>query len=176
MMVRATASSCTQSVIVNCTANLAVATTASRRRRLEGLSRVSWKLSRTVLRGAVGGNADCLLDKDMPKGQKKPKYEFAVPGREPFGMAGLWKFWKNPATELWERTFAILTGDVNSIMQPIHDRQPIILEPREYGEYLIAADRPPTHLVRVLPDEELKARLLTEDKITQQQASLFDSH
>ena len=23
---------------------------------------MSWKLSRTVLRGAVGGNADCLLD------------------------------------------------------------------------------------------------------------------
>ncbi len=28
----------------------------------------------------------------------KPKYEFSVPGREPFGMAGLWSAWKNPKT------------------------------------------------------------------------------
>jgi len=49
-----TVSFCTQSVIVNYTADSAVFTAASRKRRLEGLSRVSWKLSRTVLRGAVG--------------------------------------------------------------------------------------------------------------------------
>lgn len=65
-----TVSFCTQSVIVNCIADSAVSTAASRKRRLEGLSRVSWKLSRTVLRGAVGGNTDCLLD---PKEGKPPK-------------------------------------------------------------------------------------------------------
>ena len=58
--------------------------------------------------------ADSFFEwKDMPKGQKKPKYEFTVLGREPFGMAGLWKLWKNPKTELWERTFAIITGPPN---------------------------------------------------------------
>ena len=35
---------------------------------------MSWKLSRTVLRGAVGGNADCLLD---PKEGKPPKQPYA---------------------------------------------------------------------------------------------------
>lgn len=94
----------------------------------------------------------------VPKGAK-PKYEFAVPGREPFGMAGVWSAWKNPSTEAWEDTFAILTGDANRVMQPVHDRQPIILEPREYEEYLAATGRPPTHLLRVLPDEELKPQL-----------------
>ncbi len=105
----------------------------------------------------------------------KPKYEFAVPGREPFGMAGLWSAWKNPKTEAWEDTFAILTGDANHVMQPVHDRQPIILEPREYAEYLAPGDRAPVHLLRILPDEELKSRLLSEDNITQKQAGLFDS-
>ncbi len=106
----------------------------------------------------------------------KPKYEFTVPDREPFGMAGVWSVWKNPKNEAWEDTFAILTGDANSVMRPVHNRQPIILEPQEYTEYLTPADRPPTHLLRVLPDEELKSQLISEDNITQQQASLFDSY
>lgn len=106
----------------------------------------------------------------------KPKYEFSVPGREPFGMAGVWSVWKNPKTDAWEDTFAILTGDANRIMQPIHDRQPIILKPQEYTEYLAATDRPPTHLLRVLPDTELKSRLISQDNISMEQASLFDSH
>jgi putative SOS response-associated peptidase YedK len=105
----------------------------------------------------------------------KPKYEFAVPGREPFGMAGVWSAWKNPKTEAWEDTFAILTGDANGVMQPVHDRQPIILEPYEYAEYLDLNDRPPIHLLRALPDKELESRLLSEDNITQQQVGLFDS-
>ena len=62
MTAQPTANFCTRSVIVNCTAVLEISTAAFRKRHLEGLSRVTWKLSRTVLRGAVGGNADCLLD------------------------------------------------------------------------------------------------------------------
>jgi len=26
-------------------------------------------------------------------------------------MAAVWKLWKNPKTQLWEPTFAILTGE-----------------------------------------------------------------
>ena len=105
----------------------------------------------------------------------KPKYEFAVPGRDPFGMAGVWSTWRNPKTEKWEDTFAILTGDANGVMQPIHNRQPIILEPREYTEHLTPSDRAPVHLLRALPDEELRSQLLTKDKITDREANLFDS-
>ena len=59
------------------------------------MSRVSWKLSRTVLRGAVGGNADCLLDKKLDPKTKQP-FAFAVTDREPFAFAGLWDVWKQP--------------------------------------------------------------------------------
>lgn len=52
----------------------------------------------------------------MPKGQKKRKYEFTLCGQEPFGMAGLWKFWKNPKTNQWERTFAVIIGEPNELM------------------------------------------------------------
>ena len=58
-----TVSSFIPNVIANCTDVSAVSTyRVSHLRRYEGLSRVSWKLSRTVLRGADGGNAARLLD------------------------------------------------------------------------------------------------------------------
>lgn len=105
----------------------------------------------------------------------KRKYEFTVPGREPFGMAGLWSIWKNPKTEVWEDTFAILTGDANSVMQPIHDRQPIILEPREYKDYLASCERPPLHLLHILASEKMRSNLSENNPLPDQQTGLFDS-
>jgi putative SOS response-associated peptidase YedK len=70
------------------------------------------------------------------KGKKSPKYEFTFPGQEPFGMAAVWKLWKNPKTDHWERTFAVLTGEPNELMQPVHDSMTTLLEPRDDEEYL----------------------------------------
>jgi putative SOS response-associated peptidase YedK len=70
-------------------------------------------------------------------------------------MAGLWSPWKNPTTGKWEVTFAIITSDPNAKMSEIHHRQAIILEPREYAERLNESERPPLHLLRILPDEGL---------------------
>ena len=71
------------------------------------------------LKGRVIVPADAIFEwKEMPKGQKKPKYEFTLPGQEPFGMAGVWKLWKNPKTDQWERTFAVITGEPNELMAP----------------------------------------------------------
>jgi putative SOS response-associated peptidase YedK len=39
----------------------------------------------------------------------KPKYEITLPGRELFGLAGMWSRWRNPKTEQWEDTFSVLT-------------------------------------------------------------------
>jgi putative SOS response-associated peptidase YedK len=40
-------------------------------------------------------------------------------------------------------------------MSKIHDRHAVILEPREYAEWLKESERPPLHLLRILPDEDL---------------------
>jgi putative SOS response-associated peptidase YedK len=45
-------------------------------------------------------------------------------------------------------------------MAEIHTRQPAILEPREYEEWLTPTERPPLHLLRVLPSEEMNIQLL----------------
>lgn len=94
------------------------------------------------------------------KGQAKPKYEFVVPGRDYIGLAGVWSNSYNPKTGGKENTFSILTARPNGVMKPIHDRQPVILEPRDYTEWLTDTERPPDHLLRELADEELAARLL----------------
>ena len=105
--------------------------------------------------------ADSFYEWQKVKSGKKPKYEFEIVGRQPFGMAGIWAPWKNPKTGEMERTFAILTGEANAVMRPVHDREPVIIEPPEYGEYLARQERPPAHLLRILPDEELSYALIT---------------
>ena len=66
-------------------------------------------------------------------------------------------FGKKPKTDKWEPTFAILTGEPNELMAPIHDRMTTFVEPRDYDEYLAPSERPPIHLLRILPSEKMQA-------------------
>jgi putative SOS response-associated peptidase YedK len=101
----------------------------------------------------------------------RPKYKLSVKGRGVFGMAGVWSPWMNPKTGQWEDTFSILTSDANGKMGEIHDRQPVILEPREYGEWLAESERPPVHLLRILGEEEMVVDPPVEEK---KEPGLFD--
>jgi putative SOS response-associated peptidase YedK len=128
------------------------------------------------LRGRCIVPGDAIYEwQEVEKGKKKPKYEFVILGQEPFGMAAVWKLWKNPKTEQWERTFAILTGEPNELMAPIHDRMTTFLEPRDYEEYLVPAERPPIHLLRILPADKMRAKLVETTPISNKQVGLFDS-
>jgi putative SOS response-associated peptidase YedK len=77
-------------------------------------------------------------------------------GKVVLGMAGIWGPWQNPKTDQWEDTFAIITTDPNKKMAEIHSRQPVILKPSEYAEWLEESDRPSLHLLRIFPDEDLE--------------------
>jgi putative SOS response-associated peptidase YedK len=96
--------------------------------------------------------------------EPRPKYRLSVKGRGVFGMAGVWSPWMNPKTGQWEDTFSIITSDANGKMGEIHDRQPVILEPREYGEWLAESERPPVHLLRILGEEEMVVDPLVVEK------------
>ena len=137
--------------------------------RSEGIeSSAFWKDS--FLRRRCIVPADAIFEwQRAPKGAKKPKYEIVVPGREPFGMAGVWKLWKNPKTDLYEHTFAILTGEPNELLQPIHDRMTTLLEPHDYVEYLASSERPPLHLLRILPTHEMHVAPVTTSATATQQ-------
>jgi putative SOS response-associated peptidase YedK len=57
------------------------------------------------------------------KGQKaKQPYAIAMKDGAPFGIAGIWENWKEPASGEWIRTFAIITTDANELVADIHDR------------------------------------------------------
>jgi putative SOS response-associated peptidase YedK len=120
--------------------------------------------------------ADAVFEWQKAENGKKPKYEISIPGQQPFGMAGLWQLWKNPKTNQWEPTFAVLTGEPNELVQPIHERMTTFLEPRDYAEYLDLVERPPVHLLRILPSDEMRATLVEKSDITNKQVGLFDSH
>ncbi len=143
--------------------------------RSEGIEHAKfWKDA--FLKGRCIVPGDAIYEwQEAEKGKKKPKYEFVIPGQEPFGMAAVWKVWKNPKTDKWEPTFAILTGEPNELMAPIHDRMTTFVEPRDYDEYLAPSERPPVHLLRILLAEKMKATLVGATPITNRQVSLFDS-
>jgi len=84
--------------------------------RSEGIERSKfWKDA--FLTGRCIVPADAIYEwKEAETGKKKPKYEFTIPGQQPFGMAAVWKLWKNLKTDHWERTFAVLTGEPNELM------------------------------------------------------------
>jgi putative SOS response-associated peptidase YedK len=128
--------------------------------RSEGIESFKfWKDA--FLEGRIIVPADAIFEwKQMPKGQKKSKDEFALSGQEPFGIAGVWKLWKNPKTNQWERTFPVVTGESNELVQPIHARMTTFLQPRDYEEYLAPAERPPVHLLRIVPADKMRARLV----------------
>jgi putative SOS response-associated peptidase YedK len=117
--------------------------------------------------------ADSFFEWTHSASRAKTKFEFSVRDGGLFGMAGLWSPWLNPRTGQWEQTFSILTSEANEAMRPIHDRQPEILEPREYAEYLASTPRPPLHLLRILLGNELHAQAVMETPPEMQQGSLF---
>lgn len=143
--------------------------------RSEGITQAKfWKDAFLTGRAVVPG--DAIYEwQQAPKGETKPKYEITIPGQKPFAMAAVWKLWKNPKTDIWERTFAILTGEPNEIFAPIHDRMATLLERRDYEQYLAPAERPPIHLLRIFPAEKMKVQLVDASPITNKQVNLFDS-
>jgi putative SOS response-associated peptidase YedK len=74
-------------------------------------------------------------------------------------LAGVWESWKAPdGSEL--ETFAILTTSANKLVEPIHDRMPVILYPDTFNLWLNHNIHDPEQLHQLyqpFPAEELHA-------------------
>jgi putative SOS response-associated peptidase YedK len=88
-------------------------------------------------------------------GKTGPKFDITVPGQSLFGFAGVWGNWTNPKTSEVEKTFSIFTTLSNERFSEYHNRQPVILDPSEFDEWLSSSERPPVHLLRIMPEEKM---------------------
>jgi len=90
----------------------------------------------------------------------RTKQPFAIAREDDdmFAFAGLWESWKDKETGQRLRTFTILTTDPNELMEPIHNRMPVILHPRDYHRWLAPTDPAhlPVDLLRPYPAEGMK--------------------
>src|ERR1017187_8294956 len=55
---------------------------------------------------------------------------------ELFAFAGLWDSWKDKETDNALETYTVITTDPNELMEPIHNRMPVILHRQDYERWL----------------------------------------
>jgi putative SOS response-associated peptidase YedK len=53
-----------------------------------------------------------------------------------FSFAGIYSEWKNPKNNKVIKSYAIITTFPNTLMQPIHNRMPVILKEEDEDEWL----------------------------------------
>ena len=78
--------------------------------------------------------ADGFYEWQRTDRKTKQPYYFQLAERQPFAFAGLWERWQGDETPL--ETCTILTTQANELLQPVHDRMPVIISPEHYSQWL----------------------------------------
>lgn len=101
--------------------------------------------------------ADGFYEWHLQNGVKVP-HHICLQDEQPFAIAGLWDVWKGPEGDITSCT--IIVTSANQFMQKLHDRMPVILEPKDYDQWLDSNYQDVPSLKTLLepsPDEWLKA-------------------
>jgi putative SOS response-associated peptidase YedK len=82
----------------------------------------------------------CIIPADgfyewRKEGKRKVPMWVYLKTREPFGLAGLWDVWHKPDGKKVE-SFTIITTEPNELIEPIHNRMPVILHPEDEEQWL----------------------------------------
>lgn len=123
----------------------------------------SWAKDRKIGNGLINARADgvatkpsyrsafkkhrCLIPVDgfyewkQIGAKEKQPYFIHRKDNAPFAFAGLWEWWKSPEGEELESA-CLITTDPNKMMEPIHNRMPVILSPEDYDRWM---NTPPDH-------------------------------
>ncbi|MCM3587996.1 SOS response-associated peptidase [Mesobacillus maritimus] len=72
--------------------------------------------------------ADSFYEWKRQNGKDKTPMRIKLKSNELFGMAGLWEKWLSPTGQAIF-TCTVITTTANQLVQDIHDRMPVILEP-----------------------------------------------
>ena len=81
----------------------------------------------------------CLVPADgwfewKSEGSGKQPYFISAPDDEPLSFAGLWERWEGAGEAL--ETFTIITTGASGTLADIHDRQPSVIRPEDFDEWL----------------------------------------
>jgi putative SOS response-associated peptidase YedK len=93
------------------------------------------------------------------EGRSKHSYYIHFADNRPFAFAGLWEHFEKDASRAVDSCALITTGP-NAILEPIHNRMPVILHPTDYALWLEASMHDFQRLVSLLqpyPPEEMEA-------------------
>jgi putative SOS response-associated peptidase YedK len=114
--------------------------------------REAWKTRRCLV------PADWFYEWQKLDEKIKQPFAIAMKGDGMFAFAGLWEKWKDKTTGQVLRTYTVLTTDPNELMEPIHNRMPVIIPPKDYERWMAPADPAhlPVDLLRPYPAEEMK--------------------
>ena len=108
----------------------------------------------------------CLIPADgfyewRREGNRKVPVWIHLKKKEPFAFAGLWDSWRNVEVGDTLHTFTIITTEPNSLLEPIHNRMPVILSAADYGKWMDPAIQEPGSVLPLLapcPDDWLAMR------------------
>jgi putative SOS response-associated peptidase YedK len=87
--------------------------------------------------------------KATPGEKTKTPYYIHMKDRKPFAFAGLWDEWNSPDGGAL-RTCTITTTTPNELMSTLHNRMPVILNQKDYADWLDTAPRTPDSLLGLI--------------------------
>ena len=103
--------------------------------------------------------ADAFYEWQRIDAKTKQPFAIAMKDGTPYAFAGLWDRWRDPVRKEPLETFTVITTDPNGLVEPLHNRMPVILLPKDYDRWLAPGDpqRPPVDLLRPFPAEQMAA-------------------
>jgi putative SOS response-associated peptidase YedK len=140
----------------------------------------SWAAEQTIAHRLINARAETVADKPafrsafarrrclvpadgfyewQPVAGKKQPVLFRLRDGRPFAFAGLWESWEGAGGEVVE-SCAILTTPANDLVRPVHERMPVILDPRHHDDWLDPGLTDAQQLrswLRAFPAEEMTA-------------------
>ena len=80
--------------------------------------------------------ADGFYEWQQKEDKQKQPFYFRMSDEHPFAFAGLWEHWEDKNTGKTIESCTLLTTEPNELMQSVHNRMPVILEPKNYDIWL----------------------------------------
>lgn len=89
-------------------------------------------------------------------GKLKQPYYISLKSGAPMALAGLWESWTAPDGAVL-RTVCVVTTGPNAVMEPIHERMPVIIGPEHWQDWLAAPAENIGMLLAAYPAERMNA-------------------